>query len=266
MCIRDRPNGATSMFSRTVNISDYMHSFWLPGNAPIGEWTITLYGQGTHVNYFYVISEEGNYIEFGQNVYYDEQYFNIILKHTHYVGITFFKDGVAQGETWRLLPSEHAEELTPIVVNPQYARASHGNWRVEMWRLNEENIVKLLSADNCTVVSRPTTPPGVPDSDLGSLVQNAFPDPVIRTIIGLVLCLVITLLPYLVALKMKERHVTINIPTVIYAVCFGVGVAISYILGFFGFEILFFIVFLLISVMALMFLYGKRSASSGSEA
>ena len=260
------PNGGTSMFSRLVNKSDYIHSFWLPPGAPIGEWTVTLYAQGTHVNYFHVISEEGNYIEFGQNVFYDEQYFSIILKHSHYVGITFFKDGVAQGETWRLEPNEHAKELTPILVPSQYARASLGNWRVEMWRLNEENIVKLLSADNCTVVSRPQTPYTPETGELGNLIQNAFPDPTMRGIIGLAICLVITFMPFLTSLKMKQKHITINVPTILYAICFEVGVIVSFVTGFFGVEILFFLTVMLVGVVVSMYLFGKKSASSGSDA
>lgn len=260
------PNGATSWFSRTVNITDRSHSFWLPPGAPIGEWTVTLYAQATHVNYFHVISEEGNFLKFVKNTYYDDEWFSIIIKHTRYVSLTFYKDGIPQGQDWLLGIDDHAKELNGIVVPPAIARPAVGSWSVEMWRLNEENIQSFLASDNCTVIHRPDTPVTPGDSELGNLVQNAFPDPTVRTIIGLVICLVITLLPYLVALKIKERHVTINIPTILYGVCFGIGVAVNYILGFFGFEVMFFITFIVISIMAFMYLYGKKSASSGTEA
>ena len=133
-----------------------------------------------------------------------------------------------------------------------------------MWRLNEENKYYELASWDCTVIKRSTIP-GIPgDSDLGNLVQNAFPDPVMRTIIGLGICLVITFMPYLASLRLKQSHVTINIPTVLYGICFGSSIVVCTILGFFGYEILFFLAFIILAIIALMWLYGKKSVS-GSE-
>jgi len=263
----ETPRGENSSYSCTVNNDSRIFSFWLPSGVAIGTWNVTLFGQDTHYSSFNVVNEEGNYIEFGRNIYFPDQSFNIIIKHSYAVALTFYKDDVPQGESWRLRVDEYPSELKPLKVPAQYASPSMGigEWRVEMWRVNEENQMYKLAEWECTVQNRKAEG-DIGDTDLRTMVKNAFPDATQRATIGLGICLLITLLPFLISLKLKQSHVTIQIPSVLYGVCFGAGTGVSYLFGFFEFEVMFFLCFIMIAILGFAWFMAKRSAASASEA
>lgn len=100
-------------------------------------------------------------------------------------------------------------------------------------------------------------------SNLVGLIKIAIPDPTTRGIVGMAIALVITFLPFIFAMKMKQHHVTINIPPILYTVTFLIGVVIIGMLGFIGWEIMFFLCFIVIAVLIGLWLQGKGSTSEG---
>ena len=98
-------------------------------------------------------------------------------------------------------------------------------------------------------------------SNLRSLIQQALPDPTVRGIVGMSIAIVITFLPFIFAMKMKTRNVTINIPPILYTITFIIGVVIVGLLGFVGWEIMFFLCFIVIAVLVALWFQGKSSTS-----
>ena len=103
------------------------------------------------------------------------------------------------------------------------------------------------------------------DSDLRDLIHNAMPDPTHRIITGLIICIAFTFLPFAVSLKFKQQHITINIPNILYVITFLTGVVICYIIGFFGIDILFFLCFIIISIIASYYWFGKSKGIASEE-
>ena len=88
-------------------------------------------------------------------------------------------------------------------------------------------------------------------------IHILLPDPTTRLLVGLMVLSGITLSPFLASLKLKQKHVTINIPNILYGAMFGVGTVVNYALGFLGVIELFFLLALLITIVALVFYTGK---------
>lgn len=131
--------------------------------------------------------------------------------------------------------------------------------------------IRLISSENVTILANYSLIVTYYDTegsnvlDIRSLIVIAFPDVVTRVLIGMGIALVITFFPFLASLKMKKSHITINIPSILYAICFGVGVVVSYIVGFFGFEIMFFLCFILAVVIASYYWFGKSKGVSSED-
>ncbi|GAH04719.1 unnamed protein product [marine sediment metagenome] len=148
------PRGENTSYSTRVNITGRLYTFGLPSNAPLGEWNVTLFANETHYTSFNIIAEENNFITFGKHTYNDNEPFDLLLKHSYYVGIIFYKDGVAQGSTWKIPQGQHTFELD-LEVPYQYVTPTVGTWTVELWRLNFEVTQYVLSSHTCTVVDAP---------------------------------------------------------------------------------------------------------------
>jgi hypothetical protein len=111
---------------------------------------------------------------------------------------------------------------------------------------------QVLAFDNFTVSGGEIGEDSIPD-----LVDQIFSEEQ-QVIIGIFMVIFITFLPFMVTLKLKQQHVTIDIPNILYGISFGCGVVITYVTGFLPFEIMFFLIFILVSMIALLWLYGKR--------
>ena len=94
------------------------------------------------------------------------------------------------------------------------------------------------------------------------LIQLAFPDQSIRFIVGISICLVITFLPFITALRLKKSHVKIDIPPILYVITFCIGTMVSYYIGFFPWEIAFFFCFSIVVATIMLWFIGKRSPTS----
>lgn len=239
------PRGENSSYSTAVNTSGRMHSFHLPSNAPIGEWNVTLFANSTHYTSFNVVSEENNYVEFGKNVYYDNEQFNLLIKHTYYVGILFKWNGVAQGETWRLADTQYTYErnlpVPKTIANP---KGKIGTWTVELWRLNFENKQYILASHVCTVeiyVAPLDTEGGFQFPNLG-VVMGSF--------VGMIVTLFTMFLPLIL---LKGLHLKQVLPPVTYVLSGSIGLSVSILAGFFPFWVAPFV--LIGGVIVLVFKY-----------
>jgi hypothetical protein len=134
-------------------------------------------GNETFQSSFNVIAEENNYVEFIKNEYYEDEEFSLLLKHSYYVALRFYKNGEAVGQSWRLREGQYPFE-TNLPVPFQYARPSVGSWRVELWRVNQELQMYKLAEWSCRVIPRPDTDDGIPDqNELGDMVGSLVPYP-----------------------------------------------------------------------------------------
>ena len=171
------PRGEQSPFSTRINSSGRQHVFTLKPPIALGTWNVTLVGNETFQSSFNVIAEENNYVEFIKNEYYEDEEFSLLLKHSYYVALRFYKNGEAVGQSWRLREGQYPFE-TNLPVPFQYARPSVGSWRVELWRVNQELQMYKLAEWSCRVIPRPATDDGIPDqNELGDIVGSMVPYP-----------------------------------------------------------------------------------------
>jgi len=142
---------------------------------------------------------------------------------------------------WRAdIPGTYAVRLMLITKDTE----------IQLARTTEDLVVTTVGADGGGY--------SIPD-----LVMIAFPDIATRTIIGLAIVMSITFMPFLAVLKLRKRDVKINIPSIMYVACFVTGVIVAWVLGFLAWQITFFLCFIVISIMAGGWLYGKKTESVG---
>lgn len=251
------PRGETTYFSTTVsNQSDNVLNIPIPNYMQIGEWNVTflcgdINGTSTTLySSFNVVNEENNWIEFTKHVYNTDEVFEVFIKHSYRVALTLYKDDVAQGETiiFNLGEYANAKYLIPLsVITP-----SIGNWRVEMWRINDRNIVYELAEDEC-IVKQGTNKNKI-DIGFGIVIP-----PLIKIILGILIVVVMTILPMLISFALSRGGTSINIPALVYVAFFFFGLVISVILDFISIIVPFIILFGLVIAFAVMWLRGQST-------
>lgn len=162
--------GQTTAYGTTVDTGGGTYTFDLPPGASIGTWYVTMYGNDTLTANFTVIADENNYFRFSKNQYYNDEHFAIVLNHDKRIAITFYKDGVPQGSDLIFAANQQAQGL--YVVPFDIVTPSVGDWYAEMYEINNNIHIRLLAADNCTVIIKPTPDiEGGYDNILGMLVM-----------------------------------------------------------------------------------------------
>ena len=261
------PRDEQTAYSTTVsNASENVYTFALPNLMLLGTWNVSfhcgdIYGNETILNSsFNVINEEGNWIQFEKNTYYDNEPFTVYLKHDYRIALTFYKNDIAIGENIIFQAREHDGDL--ISVSQQYIDTTPGEWRVEMYRINNLNRIYELAQWECVVLPAPFVVDA--GSNFGFNVREFINniDPTIRAIFGISICIGLLLIPILVVKTMKRP---INIPPLVYAVFFCVGVVVSFVIGFWGLEIMFFLASMTALIIVGLYFMGK-SKSAPAEA
>jgi len=254
------PRGEITWFSTTVdNVSDNILEIPVESYMQIGTWNVTLYGghiNGTSVilrSSFNVVNEEGNWIEFGKNVFYDNEQFTVYVKHTYRVALTFYKNDIAQGENMILQINEYDNDKLTIPYS--FAKPSYGNWRVEMWRINDRNRVYELAEWDCRVVSAPSE---IAVDTTGTVIFPTIGQP-LGSIVGMIITVVSLLLPFMVSAGL---HMKQNLHPVIFAFSGAIGISISTVLGLFPSWLPIFLVIVGIIVIVITFLL-KNNQSGG---
>lgn len=124
-----------------------------------------------------------------------------------------------------------------------------------------DNTSYVLAYETFIMVSDDT----ISENSVDNLILIVLPDPIMRAIVGIIILLGITFSPFIISLKMKQKNVTINVPNLAYAVAFVCGIAIITVVGFIGWEYMFFTAFVTISALIGLYLSGKRSTSTSGE-
>ena len=249
--------GQQTPFSTQVGIKTGVLNISLPNYAEIGEWKITLKANSTLNTTFQVVAEENNWVEFGKNIFYPDEPFEIELKHDRKIEVVFYKDNVAYGSDWYLdtglLPSGIYE------VPRDKAFPEIGDWKVEIWQVNNFIKIQKLAQDTCKVIQRPSdvTLPEVSD-ELVDYLSNI--DPFFKSLIGLFVVLLCTFLPMLAIKNVGEMgiNIKVDIPPTLYTVCAGIGAIVSFTLGLWAIEYAFFICVMAGFGTFALYLIGKR--------
>lgn len=140
----------------TNNGTGTLH-FKLPPNAPIGNWTVTMYGNETHNTSFYVIADENNYFKFLKHIYYEGEQLTLSLVHDKKIALTFYKNDVAQGQD--IVFDIQQQTIGVYNVPLEIIEPSEGIWTCEMWEVNNLIKIRLLARDDCKVVFLPIGKP-----------------------------------------------------------------------------------------------------------
>lgn len=258
------PRGEVTSYSQLRVGGQGTLTFFIQPDSPIGTYNVTMYGNETFYTSFNVVASEGNWIEFTKNVYYDNEAFGLYIRHDKTVSLTFYKNDIAQGKTLFMEENEHV--AGEISINPDTITPTSGEWRVEMWEINNRARIRELAQWDCIVVTYVQgLDIGVADPLTGNLpylIDQAF-DSTTQVILGLFITLMVTLVPFLAILKLKkDSNVNVNIPNILYGVCFCVSTVICFILGLFPFEIMFFLCFMVIAIFGMLWLSKRPSAPS----
>jgi hypothetical protein len=147
------PRGQQTAYSTKVGVKYGILNITIPGYAEIGEWNITLNGVDTLYSNFYVVADENNYIEFRRNIYYDNEFFDIKLKHDKKVEVVFHKDGLPYGRDWYLDVGIFPQGIYDVPID--VVIPTKGTWKVELWQVNNFVKIKKLAEDTTTVIETP---------------------------------------------------------------------------------------------------------------
>lgn len=256
------PRDEQTPYSTSINASGRQHVFTLKPPIPLGTWNVSMVGQNTFYSTFNVIAEENNYVEFVKNEYYEDEPFTVLLKHSYYVALRFYKDDIAVGESWRLREGQYPFE-TNLPVPYQYARPSVGNWRVELWRVNQELQMYKLAEWSCRVIPSPATDDGIPDqNELGEIVGGLIPYPY-DIMVGSGIIIGLIFLPIALVMGFNREFKTkieIKSEIMIYmCIMTGfIGYVLTIVWGIFPWWTVFTLLFALILIFAIKW-YGHKS-------
>ncbi|MCJ7572343.1 MAG: hypothetical protein MUO82_10805 [Candidatus Thermoplasmatota archaeon] len=261
------PRNETTYFSTTVsNQSDNVLNIPIPNYMQIGNWNVTFHcgdidgNNETLYTSFNVVNEEGNWVEFTKHIFTTNEMFSIYIKHTYRVSITFYKNNIAQGESliFDVGISTGINYNIPLdIIMP-----SIGNWRVEMWRINDRNIVKLLAEHECTVIyATPIKGDGGIEISL-PLIINGFIPSDWQFVLGLIIiifCFVI------IAVIGKKLDVN-NMPSLVYLISGIAGFIIDIKLELFDFwmTVIFAFTFTVLVIWNIFGSFGMFSGGLGS--
>jgi hypothetical protein len=108
---------------------------------------------------------------------------------------------------------------------------------------------------------------GAEPTTIQTLIRNAF-DSTTRMLIGFFIIGAITLSPFVIVVKARggigkgsKRCISVQIPNILYGVMFGISVVVVYSLGFIDFALMFFLMFILMTMVILVFLVKRRESS-----
>jgi len=253
------PKGETSRYSTVLPAGEGVYRFFISQDSPIGRYNVTFKGQETFESYFYVVYDENNYVEFGKHSYYEDEAFDVYLKFDTRMGLIFKKENslgnyVPQGQT---IFFEKGLEIGYKNIPRNIITPSEGNWRVEMWEVNNRVPIRLKATHDCIVIPRPATEPILEpvESDLLPPI-----DGVLGAIVGLIITLFCTLSPFILIKGLKAKQ---NPPAITYAIAGGTGIVVSVILGFFPFFVLPFILIAGIIILLMQYVVNNKGGNGG---
>jgi len=256
------PRKEQTYYSTTVSNQSRNHlAIKLDNWMQLGTWNVTfycgdIYGENiTLYTEFNVVNEEGHWVEFTKHTYTTDEPFELYIKNTLYrISLTFYKNDVATGESIIYNANEPDYKILIPITN---VKPEIGHWRVEMWRINDRNIVYELAEWECDVIK------GVASDVIKQEFGVEIPDWA-KLIIGFFLVLMMTIAPILmIVLINKKSRRAINLPVLVYVGFFYFGLAISILLGFIPIEIIFVILFGTILAFLVLFLTGNLNKVTG---
>lgn len=242
------PRNQRTTLSTTVTKGYGTFETFLEDTFPIGEWTITMYGNDTLNTTFYTVATENNWIMFAKNEYTTDDIFNIELKHDVKVKVKILYDDIEIGQDWFL--EQDVLNFGVYEVPIQYARPQYiGLYTVELWQVNDFVEKKLLATDYCNVimpiVDDDYTLSDDPDA---SIVQH----PVLKLVAGLLIIMVLTILPLGAGRFIKD------IPNFIYGAFMSFGLVVNVALSLWEFWTLIAIAMIMVLLIVFEYVKSKR--------
>jgi len=235
-----------------------VYRFNLPTYAEIGVYNVTLNAVDTLYSEFNVIAEENNYIEFTKNVFLEGEDFGIYLRHDKRVSFDIYKEiggeYIPIGETYRFESTENQNDF--ISVPQSTVLTSTGNYKVEMWELNNWVRQKKLAEDTCMVISAAQAGIIV-DGGNGFELPNLSSD--LGAFVGVFVIFTFMLLPLFFMMAIKKGSVGFNeVPPVIYGSGAVIGTLLSTTLGFIDTYWLLIIIIVVVGLVALGYWNQRR--------
>ena len=211
-----------------------VYRFFIHKDSPIGRYNVSFTGVGVFQSYFYVVYDEFNYIEFSKHVFFNTEQFSIYLKHDTRIGLIFLKENLQgnyepRGQT---IYFEKGLDIGYYQIPRGTIMPSVGNWRVEMWDVNNRVPLRLLATHDCMVVEEPL------EEQIAIETEGIGPQlhPVVLAIGGLLIVIVMELFP--IAL---QRFSSGSIHWFVYAFMGATGVAFNVTMGWWPWWIIIFI-------------------------
>lgn len=137
-----------------------------------------------------------------------------------------------------------------------YQVTSPGTHLATLELLTTTGFITIASDDYRVYSEEETKIIGASDTGINALLRMSIPDPTVRFIIGIAICVLITFLPFIVVMRLGKK--TVHIPSILYVICFSVGTMACYFLGFFPWEVAFFFCFCVISIQVLFWIKGEK--------
>lgn len=254
------PKGEQSRYSTILtDTGPAVYRFFIHKDSPIGKYTVTLVGlNGNYTSYFYVVYDEFNYVEFGKHTYYKNEQFDIYLKHDNRVGLIFYKENqygnwIPQGQT---IYFEKGLDVGYYPVPRSIVAPSPGNWKVEMYSVNNRVPIRLLATHETVVIELPIDDEIIIND--GTILPPL--DPVLGAIAGLIITMFCIISPMIILKGLKASQ---NLPAVTYALTGSLGIIISVLLGMFPFWVLPFILIVGIIILLMQYVINNRGQNGG---
>jgi hypothetical protein len=250
------PKDERSRYSTILTETEGVYRFKIDAFSQIGKYNVTFIGLDTYYSYFYVVYNENNYIEFAKNVFTTNENFVLFVRNDVRIGLTFYQKDmhdnyVPRGENIYFTENTIASYVT---IDKSQVKPEIGEWRVEMWQVNDRARIRLLATWDCTVIqySASTDWPPV-NIDIINSIPYA-----LKLFLGILIPILFAIIPLLVIAFISKTGREIDNLEIICVAFFFFGMFISILLTFLPVVSIFIVLLGVIVTFALMYIQRKE--------
>lgn len=257
------PYGAISPYSTVVNTVPGVLEIKVPSYYEVGMYTVVMNATKTISTNFSVIAMENNWVEFHSGQPYEGIPFTLLIEHTEKVSILFFKDGQQIGEPIYLEKENLSQGFYEIPL--QLISPTKGNWKVELWEINNFIPYKKLAEYTCRVVVGPVVRTAGPVVDVIKLIPSEY-----RVYIAIGIIVGFVLMPFIVISRLgaslkRTKGIELKIPESVYTVSCSIsgitGYCVTLLMGFLEWWTVFVVTFFLALILVIMYLMKKQGSA-----